>query len=407
MIHTGIMPDDESYNLVIGLLISRNQIDSALKFLDLMLKSGHMLSSSAFMDCVWRCLSAGRLDTLSTIIQKCKTSDQNKALSPNWNMCNTIADVALQADNSKLAYYALEFLYRWIHHGEIARPPTLLSVDEGLVVSALGAAARTYNSNLLDASWSILRRSLRQKRAPSPETFLAKIYAYASIGNLQRAFATLNEFETVYGKTTATDSDLFSPFTSLHPLVVACCRNGFSTLDSVYVQLENLSRADTPYKSVAALNCVILGCANIWDLDRAYETFQAIEEKIGLTPDIHSYNALLCAFGKVKKTSEAASVFEHLVSKDVKPNATTYRLLIEANLVNRDPKAAISMLDQMVDAGFTPSRETLKKVRRRCSRESDFASDEKIQSLAQKFKYRMGNEFRREMLYNLQYSTQY
>ncbi|ONK63601.1 uncharacterized protein A4U43_C07F16940 [Asparagus officinalis] len=27
-----------------------------------------------------------------------KTSDLNKALSPNWNMCNTIADVALQAD---------------------------------------------------------------------------------------------------------------------------------------------------------------------------------------------------------------------------------------------------------------------------------------------------------------------
>lgn len=69
----------------------------------------------------------------------------------------------------------------------------------------------------------------------------------------------------------------------------------------VYVQLENLSHADTPYKSVAALNCIILGCANIWDLDRAYETFQAIEEKIGLTPDVHSYNALMCAFGKVRK----------------------------------------------------------------------------------------------------------
>lgn len=65
--------------------------------------------------------------------------------------------------------------------------------------------------------------------------------------------------------------------------------------------MENLSRADPPYKSVAALNCVILGCANIWDLDRAYETFEAISDKIGLTPDIHSYNALICAFGKLKK----------------------------------------------------------------------------------------------------------
>lgn len=166
-----------------------------------------------------------------------QTTDQNKALSPTWNMCNTIADVALQADNSKLAYFALEFLYRWIVRGEIARPPVLLSADEGLVVSALGCAGRTYNPTLLDASWSILRRSLRQKRAPTPEAYLAKIYAYASLGNLQRAFAALNEFETVYGNASDSDPELFSPFTSLYPLVVACCRNGFSTLDSVCLNL--------------------------------------------------------------------------------------------------------------------------------------------------------------------------
>ncbi|WZZ72229.1 hypothetical protein YC2023_083599 [Brassica napus] len=36
----------------------------------------------------------------------------------------------------------------------------------------------------------------------------------------------------------------------------------------VYFQLETLSQGDIPYKSVAALNCIILGCANTWDLDR-------------------------------------------------------------------------------------------------------------------------------------------
>lgn len=406
MIQSGITPDDESYNLVIGLLISKD-LDSALKFFDLILKSGNMLSSDVFLDCVRRCLTAGRLDTLSSIIEKCKTTDQNKALSPTWKMCHLIADTALQADNSKLAFYALEFLYRWIVRGENARPPILLSVDEGLVIASLGTAGKTYNSFLLDASWSILRRSLRQKRSPNPHCYLSKIYAYASLGNLQRAFATLNELETVYGSLKDSDPNIFSPFTSLYPLVVACSRNGFSTLDSVYVQLENLSRADTPFKSVAALNCVILGCANIWDLDRAYETFQAIEEKIGLVPDIHSYNALMCAFGKVRKTTEAASVFEHFASKDVKADATSYKLLIEAHLVNRDQKAAISVLDQMIEAGFIPSKETLKKVRRRCSRELDLDSDEKVQSIAQKFGIRMGGEFRREMLYHLQYSTGY
>ena len=78
----------------------------------------------------------------------------------------------------------------------------------------------------------------------------------------------------------------------------------FEVFSQVYFQLENLSKADPPYKSIAALNCVILGCANIWDVDRAYQTFSAIEESFGLSPDVHSYNALICAFGKLGKVTQ-------------------------------------------------------------------------------------------------------
>ncbi|OVA00786.1 Pentatricopeptide repeat [Macleaya cordata] len=409
MLQTGkeSMPDDESYDLVIGMLFLMNQIDAALKYLDLTLKSGYMVSMRVFTECVRSCVNLGRLDTLASIIERCKKMDQNKALCPSWNLCNYISDVALQEDNSKLAFYGLEFLARWIARGETSRPPVFLSVDEGLVVSALGTAGRSYDTTLLDASWAILRRSLRQQRAPSAESYLGKIYAYASMGNLQRAFSTLHEFESAYGRNSSREAEevLFSPFTSLHPLAVACSKNGFETLDSVYFQLENLSRSDPPYKSVAALNCVILGCANIWDLERAYQTFESISGTFGLTPDIHSYNALMCAFGKLKKTDEASRVFEHLTGLDVKPNATSYEMLVNAHLINRDPKAALSVIDDMIIAGFIPSKKLLKNIRRRCVRELDYESDDQVEALAKKFKIRMGTENRRDMLFNLQYST--
>ncbi|KAF3788262.1 Pentatricopeptide repeat-containing protein [Nymphaea thermarum] len=409
MLQTGkdSLPDAESYELVISLLFLLNQIDSALKYLDLTLKSGYMVSTRVFTDCVSSCVNAGRLDTLTSIIERCKAMDENKALCPSWNLCTFIADVALQADNSKLAFHAFDFLVKWIVRGENARPAVLLSVDEGLTVAALGTAARTYNANLLDLSWAILRRSLRHRRAPTPEAYLGKIHAYSSLGNLQRAFSTLNEFENAYGNSTEVEEDMFSPFTSLYPLVVACSKNGFATLDSVYFQLENLSQADPPYKSVAALNCIILGCANIWDLDRAYQTFEAISSSFGLTPDIHSYNALMSAFGKLKKTFEAARVFEHLTSLGVKPTETTYALLVDAHLINRDPKAALSVVDEMIKAGFTPSRDTLIKARRRSVRELDNESDQQVQSLLRKFKYRLGGQARRELLFSLEYSTDY
>ncbi|KAL8258264.1 hypothetical protein R6Q59_030305 [Mikania micrantha] len=402
------LPDDESYHFVVQLLLTQNQIDDALKYIDLTLKSGYMLSIEVFTECVKSCVNTGRLDTLVSIIERCKKMDQNKALCPPWNLCNYIMNVAMHTDNSELAYYGLEFMAKWIARGEIARPPVLLSVDEGLIVKALTTAGRTYNSKLLDGTWAILKRSLRQKKVPSPESYLAKIFAYSSLGNLQKAFSTLHEFEISYEDSSKeTEEELFSPFTSLYPLVVACSKDGFTTLDNVYYQLENLSRADPPYKSVAALNCIILGCANIWDVDRAYQTFSAMESSFGLTPDIHSYNALLCAFGKLHKRDEAVKVFEHLVSLGVKPNAKSYALLVDAHLIKRDLQAALSTISNMVVAGFEPTKDILKKVRRRCVREMDYESNDKVDSFAKDFKIRMGAENRQDTLFNLEFSTEY
>ncbi|KAK9750640.1 hypothetical protein RND81_02G210100 [Saponaria officinalis] len=401
-------PDDESYNLVIGMLFQQDQIEAALKYIDLTLKSGYMLSSRVFGDCVRSCVKTQRLDTLVSVIEKCKAMDQNKALSPSWNLCNTLAEVAMQNDNSKLTFIALGFMARWIQLGENARPPAYLSVNEGLVVKSLSTAARSYDSTLLDASWAILKRSLREKATPNPETYLAKINALASLGNLPSAFSTLSELEKKHANSsTAAVEDMLSPFTSLHPLVIACSKKGYETLDVVYFQLENLSRADPPYKSVAALNCVILGCANIWDLDRAYQTFEAISSSFGLTPNIHSYNALMHAFGKIRKTEEAVRVFEHLTSLGVKPNAMSYSLLVDAHLVNRDSKSALSVIEAMIEGGFQPSRPTLLKVRRRCIREMDQESDDLVESIAKQCKIILGSENRRNFLFNMEYSTEF
>ncbi|KAI9387359.1 hypothetical protein POPTR_010G159100v4 [Populus trichocarpa] len=413
MEHTGkeSQPDEESYDLVVTMLLNKGNIDAfdtALKYIDKILKGDYVLSMKVFDACVRSCCNFGRLDVLLSIIEKCKKMDQNKALCPNWNLCNHIAEIALKEDNSKLLFCALEFMARWIARGEKARPIVLLSVDEGLIVAALGTAGRTYNSTLLDASWAILCRSLRQKKAPNPESYIGKIYAHASLGSLQKAFATLRELESCYGSSDKeAEEELFSPFSSLNPLVLACSKKGFETLDSVYFQLENLSRAESPYKSVAALNCIILGCANIWDLDRAYQTFEAISSSFGLTPNIHSYNALIFAFGRLKKTFEASNVFEHLVSLGVKPNAMSYSLLVDAHLINRDTKAAVLVIEKMDSAGFVPSKEILKKVKRRCIREMEYESDDRVEFWARKFDYRLGSQNRRDLLFNLEYSTDF
>lgn len=66
------LPDDESYDLIISVLLSTSQIDSALKYIDLALGSGYMLSMNTFSWCVQSCMNNGRQDTLVSIIERCK-----------------------------------------------------------------------------------------------------------------------------------------------------------------------------------------------------------------------------------------------------------------------------------------------------------------------------------------------
>jgi hypothetical protein len=57
--------------------------------------------------------------------------------------------------------------------------------------------------------------------------------------------------------------------------------------------------------------------------------------------------------------------------------------------------------------GYRPSKEMLKKIRRRCIREMDYESDDRVESLAREYEIRLGSENRRNMLFNLEYSTDY
>lgn len=60
-----------------------------------------------------------------------------------------------------------------------------------------------------------------------------------------------------------------------------------------------------------------------------------------------------------------------------------------------------------LEAGFEPSKETLKKIKRRCIREMDDESSSNVESVAKQFKILLGTENRRNMLFKLEYGTDY
>ncbi|MCD9645174.1 hypothetical protein HAX54_033896 [Datura stramonium] len=66
---------------------------------------------------------------------------------------------SMKSDNNELAFSSLEFFLKWVIGGESVRPPVLLTIDE-LLVAALRTAGITYNTELLNDAWEVLKRSL-------------------------------------------------------------------------------------------------------------------------------------------------------------------------------------------------------------------------------------------------------
>lgn len=197
-------------------------------------------------------------------------------------------------------------------------------------------------------------------KGPNPASYSARVHACASAGDFETAVNTVHDMELAFSSLQDSKGlEILSPCSSLWPLVLAIAQAGPGALDVVsksiawlwwlcyrrscqifrfravcLISLKSLEYCSlwhnqlswvvlvliwsiycclqACYKlaeihgsgravSLAAIKCVLQGCANIWDVYCACQTFEAISSTFGLTPDIHSINALLDAFGKVKK----------------------------------------------------------------------------------------------------------
>ncbi|KAK1367217.1 Pentatricopeptide repeat-containing protein, mitochondrial [Heracleum sosnowskyi] len=378
-------------------LLEKDQMKAALEYMDFNLQSGYVLPGDIFEEFVFHSYGKRNRKKMNKIlvsfIEKFMKNDQ--AFIPSWNSCFYMLHMSLQAQNSELAYYAFVFIRKFIAAAEISRPSMHYFVKEELIILVLQLAGETRNIKLFDVACILLDLSLGQNVAEA-DTFVAKICAYASLGNLKLAHNSLFELESLYRDTTQEATDLFCPFSVLNPLAMAYSKDGYASIDSIYYQLEDSNKENPRYKSVAALNCLILGCANIGDTVRAWQTFESIGSTFGLTPDVDSYNCLICACLKGDEREEALQLFEDLVYWGLKPDATTYALLLHAHVTARDSKSALSVIEEMVISGFEPTKKVLKKIYTCAIMEDNDVSKDHVRALAIKFDIPMSSKVFRE-----------
>ncbi|XP_074352958.1 pentatricopeptide repeat-containing protein At1g26460, mitochondrial-like [Apium graveolens] len=405
-------------------LLENKASKAALKYIDFNLEPGYVMSRDVFTEFVHHCFSKrGEMiveDTGEMIVEDTgemnirkkvlygkkmdkrlasfieRFAKNNQEFYPSWDLCFYILHMSLDAQNSELAYHALHFIRKFIAAAESSDSRTQYFVEEELIIAVLHLAGESRSSKLVEIACILLDQSLGQNVARA-DTFVAKICAYASIGNLRLAHDSLFELESLYRGNTEEASDLFSPFSGLFPLVMAYSQNGCGTLDYIHYQLEESSKEDPQYKSLAALNCLILGYANIGDVDRALQTFEAMGTTFGLTHDINSYNCLVSAYLDADERKEALELVEDFKYLGVTPNAMTYELLLKAHVAATDSKSALSVVEEIINSGLEPTRKTLKKIYTCAIEEENDDSKNRVKDLAIKFNISMSKKVFREI----------
>ncbi|XP_074352026.1 pentatricopeptide repeat-containing protein At1g26460, mitochondrial-like [Apium graveolens] len=177
---------------------------------------------------------------------------------------------------------------------------------------------------------------------------------------------------------------------------MAYAQNGCGTLDYIYYGLEELSKENPQYKSLAALNCLILGYAKVGDETRALQTFEAIGTTFGLTLDIDSYNCLISAYLRGEESQELLQLSKDFIYLGVRPNAMTYELLFEAHITATDSKSALSIIEEMEISGLGPTKKALEKIYTCAIKEDNNASKDRVRDLAIKYNIPMSEKVFRE-----------
>ncbi|XP_010552320.1 PREDICTED: pentatricopeptide repeat-containing protein At1g55630 [Tarenaya hassleriana] len=128
-------------------------------------------------------------------------------------------------------------------------------------------------------------------------------------------------------------------------LVISQCR----LIDWVYQRMI----ADGFSPDVLTYNIIMCANYRLGKLDQFYRLFEEMGEK-GITPDLHTYNILLHFYGRRDKPLAALNLLKHMREVGIIPGVLHFTTLIDGLSRARNLAACNYFFDEMAKAGFVP-----------------------------------------------------
>jgi hypothetical protein len=124
--------------------------------------------------------------------------------------------------------------------------------------------------------------------------------------------------------------------------IATCLMMRASTIDNVYFALVDLVRGNYKVPRIM-LNSIIMSSGYLGLYDRAFGTFSEMESLFAITPDVHTYNALLWANAKCLPRTSKNNKSDHQANLDIllrimqnmeevgkcTPNSYTFDILLD------------------------------------------------------------------------------
>ena len=128
--------------------------------------------------------------------------------------------------------------------------------------------------------------------------------------------------------------------------------NNPSAVDESYYLLES-RKAESLSVPLPAVNLIMEACAQMGDLDRAFATWAELD-KLDVTPDIGTFNALLHTCVKTRELASGRRLLARMAQDGIEANQMTYLHQTALHIVGREEANALSMVKACKDAEITP-----------------------------------------------------
>jgi hypothetical protein len=261
------------------------------------------------------------------------------------------------------------------------------NIEYGVLTRILQFASSHGHSNLARVGISILSKSQYKARIEDYECWLrASIIDEDFAGAIESLVEAEGKGLEMFGESSDDSPEnalRVNGAIAVQELMALKLSLSVRKLDDVYFALVEMRRN---HQNIPRLlvNAIIMAAGKMGQLDRSFATFQEYHTVFGLIPNIHAYNALLCATA-LSKSPNVNSMF--LIFKDMEdagftPNGLSYsyllNVMVETNSIDGFEEIISHMNDHIKEGNNPHLHRSMRRLAVACAKDNNWNQVENI-----------------------------